>query len=216
MKKWLEECVPEVLRTWLAQTTSPMLVTMPEGKIVWCNKSFENMVGYTIEEIDYSNIGWGGLTVDHTDLKIDLELANKLEEGDRKEYSLFKSYKTKSGNIVPVVIHVLRYPQTGKFEFCLVSITPTSNQISSISEQIETVRSDMIRLVEAVSMYSQKTSQEGFLDKYIKLYDKRPIPIILATLAISSLLFGDRVVQLYKSLSNGFKTEPEVIYVREK
>jgi hypothetical protein len=142
-------------------------------------------------------------------------MAAKLEAGEKTEYSLFKSYKSKNDKIVPVLIHVLRYPQAGTFEFCLVSITPTNNQISSMSEQIESIRSDMIKLVEAVSAYSDKTQEESVLDRYVKAFDKRPIPTILATLLICSLLFGDRAVELYKSITKGFSSEPQIIYIKE-
>lgn len=215
MKKWIDECVPEILRTWITETACPMLVTMPDGKICWANNAFEDLVEYNLEEIEYKQIGWDDLTVDHSDVAIDLDMSKKIERGEKTEYSLFKSYKSKNNKLIPVIVHVLRYPQRGPFEFCLVSITPTNNQINSVSEQIESIRSDMIKLVEAVSSYSENSEERSLLYKYIRVYEKSPIPVLLITLIIGSLLFGDRVTELYKSFSNGFKNEPQIIYIKE-
>jgi len=147
---WLDEQTPEAPRYWIRSTMSPMLATLQDGRILWANSSFQRLVEYTAVELTDGErpVYWTDLTVDRGDLAHDLQMAEGLVRGDQTEYQLTKEYKTKSGEIVPVVIHVVRFPSSGDFQCFLVTCYPLRHGEQAALFELQEFRATVERMSE--------------------------------------------------------------------
>ncbi|NLM20925.1 MAG: PAS domain S-box protein [Peptococcaceae bacterium] len=68
-----------------------------DGKVIRCNKAFENMIGYTLEEL--SNMDWVAIT-HPDDLEKENPLAKELLTGVRDYYEIEKRYLHKDGSVL--------------------------------------------------------------------------------------------------------------------
>ncbi|NLL51668.1 MAG: PAS domain S-box protein [Peptococcaceae bacterium] len=68
-----------------------------DGKVIRCNKAFENMIGYTLKEL--SNMDW--VAINHPDdLEKENPLAEELLTGVRDYYEIEKRYLHKDGSVL--------------------------------------------------------------------------------------------------------------------
>lgn len=108
---WHRDIPCEVLRHWIHTSSAPMLISKYSGKILCCNPATERLLGYTSEEFAADRAGWDSLT-NSADLEIDKVLAKQVALGERDQYNMLKTYKTKSGANVEVDICVGLSPET--------------------------------------------------------------------------------------------------------
>lgn len=184
-KMWLDRQTPGVLRQWLKATNVPMLATRPDGAILWANQAYEDLVGYASTEL----VGvrtWIELTSGAADSEGDAKMAELIASGERTEYSFRKAYLHKTQQPRPVRIHVLRYPAHGPFEFFLVSVLPLDADVS-VLEEVESIQ---VRLVELMSQ------NRNSLEHVTELAKAHPIVATVIAAVLSTLLFGDRVLEL--------------------
>lgn len=89
------------------------------GQFVLANPAYQNMLGYTEEEL--TNLTF--MDVTHPDdLDIDIELAEKVRRGEIDKYALPKRYIRKDGTIVSVILYVTGVlDEDGDFKYFLVS-----------------------------------------------------------------------------------------------
>ena len=189
---WLETKPPEMMKFWLRATSLPMLATMPDGEILWCNESFEQLVGYSSTEI-CGNITWIDLTVQSIDAEHDQNMAMEVQSGMRHEYLFRKAYRHKGGEIVPVEIHVMRWPLQGDFQWFLVSVLPIEGQRAAL-KQMEIIQSQMVQLMEKPTSWEQ-------LARAVQKYPK--IAFFIGSV-LATLLFGSRVIEIVQELAGTF------------
>lgn len=130
---WLRAQERDVLETFLRQSDHCVLASEPDGTCLWANESFLSRMKYTESELTgYKNDQtgkfvdgkkWTQFTVPDENLDADVQAVHELEQGKRTEYRCKKQYIPKDSAPEDVLIHVLRYPMSGAFKFCLVSVT---------------------------------------------------------------------------------------------
>lgn len=187
---WLRTKNKETLETWLRETSIPMLATMPNGDILWANQAYEDLVGFTLVELQQIEEGWKWLTVDDADTENDTQMAGAVVHGERTQYHFRKQYRHKSGEFKSVEIHVLRYPLAGEFQFFLVSVIALDHGFSKVIEEMDTMKEIILRLAQRPDAY----------DKVKELVMAYPKITMIALGALLYLIFGDRVLEIYKAI----------------
>lgn len=137
MKKWLSDSERMLLEQWIDGTTHPMAATLQDGRVLYANKAWQRVIGYTDIEYD-SGVKWTEITIDSNDLKLDTALALETMKGERQSYQFSKTYRHKEHHPIPGFVFVQRYPLTGgeeEFECFLVSFHPSQQtELSIITE----------------------------------------------------------------------------------
>lgn len=193
---WIELQEDEHLRHWLRRTSIPMQVTLADGTILWCNEAFERLVDYTIVEIEQQNITWLDLTVSKKDVEADKKMAAKVVVGERQHYEFRKRYRNKSGDVVDVIIHVLRCPAAGEFECFLVSVVPLDKTTQKTLHKID----ELHRIV--THMYENPTPR---IAKSVADWAKEyPRMAAIVGLFLFTFLFGDRVLEIAQKIAELF------------
>lgn len=199
---WLNERPPEMLREWLRGTSAPMLVTVLEGdgRILWCNQSFEQLLQYTSVEYyrDHNPITWKQLTIDRGDLEADTMMAQEVIDGTRLEYQLAKQYKRKDGTPCNVQIHVMRYPLQGGFECFLVTVYPLDQGSGFALLELQQIRGDLIALMERMPKPGEDTPTQS--DRLFNWINDNPKRGTIAVVFVAFLLFGDRVLEVVAAI----------------
>lgn len=189
---WLRTLGQEELDHWLRRTDVPLLASLPEGQILWCNRAFEVLTGYTVSELH--NMTWRDLTDDADDLTADIEMAYQVQRGERESYQLQKRYRTKHGPSKRVMIHVLRNPYSGAFKCYFVSVIPLDAGYETALNEIQQVRGMMLELMAKLS------EDKTLWTKYMEHWKKYPIPVTIATIVTLVFLLGDRLLEIIKDV----------------
>lgn len=202
---WLDDSATDLVKNWIRRTAVPMLATDVDGTIFWCNGAFENLIDYTSAEIHSEThpITWTALTVDGSDLVNDQAMAEAVKAGHRLDYQLMKQYRTKGGNVTDVLVHAMRYPLTGDYKCCLVSIYPIRHGTEFALQELRELRVQMLTVVEHVTK-----PEESEMLKFLEWSDKNPKKAAFLVLFFSSLLFGDRVINTFKAIIAALKDIP--------
>lgn len=187
---WLKEQKQGVLEEWLRHTKAPMLATLPSGEILWVNAAFEDLLNWTSVEL-VGKMTWKELTDNKEELKADIELAAECIAGTRHNYQLQKPYRTKNGPQKRVVIDVVRYPQTGEFEFFLVTVFPVDRGVEFAMAQLAEIRTMLVQLI------GQQPSGLTF-GKVTEFSKDRPLIAAAIATLLGVLLFGERVFEILK------------------
>jgi len=200
---WINSKPEGLMRYWLVNTKTPMIASLPNGDILWVNRSFEGLVGYASAEV-VGKLSWKDLTQDKDDLAADVAMMEELSKGERESYQLQKEYITKHSKPVKVVIDVLRYPP-GKedLECFLVSAIPVEEGLQFAMGELSAIREILVGLA-AVSATPNKISI-GF-DDIQNWYKNNPVLSTAITLIICTLLFGERVLEIMQTF--GIKIGP--------
>lgn len=185
---WLNKQSSGLLQTWLGRTDAAMLASKPCGEILWCNRSFERLLGYTAVEL-IGKITWKDLTDDDEELHADEQLVTEMIAGERNSYQLHKQYQRKNSPTIPVVIDVLRYPQHGDFECFLVTVFPIDRSVDFTLGQLEEFRSLLLEII--------KHQPHGLT--FAKVHSwafRHPYVATVIGILLSVFLFGDRVLEI--------------------
>lgn len=202
---WLDDQPGELVKHWLRHTSTPMLATLLDGTILWANRSFEEMIGYSSVELygkhEPNTIKWTDLTVDHGDLHYDQVMAKSVIDGEIQDYQITKQYKTKTGSLVDVIIHVTRYPSAGSFQCFLVSIYALKVDVQQTYEELREVRAilfDLCAIMDKANInQSLGTAVYNFLSS-------NPKVAYLIGGVLSVLLFGSRVIEIIQEIKSLF------------
>ena len=189
---WLETQKIKLLKYWIEQTSAPMLVSSSDGQILWVNEAFEELLGWSRPEI-CGKMTWMDITANDVELEADLEMVSEMVIGNRTSYQLQKMYKTKNGPPKRVLIDVVRYPQAGLLEFCLVTVMPIEANLEYIVGQITTIQ----------QLLSQsKTGSKYNISYVLELIEKYPKAVTLLLLIIAVVFFGDQVLDVVKAIGS--------------
>lgn len=194
---WLEQLDADELRHWLQHTSVPMMASLPDGKILWCNQACENMTGYTMYEL--IKMDWRALTDGMDDLAADIEAAKEVEAGVRKDYKIHKLYRTKNGPSKRVILHVMRNPIEGTFGSCFVSIYPIDWGYEFSLAILQEMQDQQLKIFALLS-----SPAPTWLQQYLDAYKKHPTPTVMATVGALTFIFGNRVLEIAAAVSKLF------------
>ena len=204
---WINNKPEGLLRYWLTNTKAPMIASMPDGTILWVNRSFERMIGYVSAEI-VGKLSWKDLTQDKDDLAADIAMMEELATGERTQYQLQKEYLTKHDKPVKVVIDVMRYPNgTQELECFLVTAVPIDEGLQFAMGELSAIREILLGLSAVMSTPQQNKLVIGF-DDIQSWYKNNPLISTALTIVIATLLFGERVIEIIQAFGIKFGTTP--------
>lgn len=199
--RWIEGLECAGLHYWLVETRVPMLAKKPDGSILWANPAFEQLLGYTVSELtDPNRVSWHRLTGDAADLAADLEMGADVVAGRRTDYQLAKTYITKTGSPVRVMVHVLRFPMSGPFDFYMVSVTPLDTVAAQVMLEVEALRTEFIKLAEHVA----KPAAPTLSDKVFDWAKGHPMYAGIVSVFMAFILFGSRVSEIVREIKSIF------------
>lgn len=209
---WLEQAKIEALQLLVKKSSSQYLASTIDGnKILWANDSFCEWSQYTLPELLRKT--WLELSVNDGDLAADLEMARALVNGDVKSYTVQKRYMPKNSRPEIGNLHVVRYPETGPFEFCWCLWEPLRNGTAQAFELALESQGKMVaimtELTQEVKTVTNKTEVESFLLSGLRLSIKYPKVAMFLIVVILGLGQADSVVSTLQRL--GFLPPPPVI-----
>lgn len=111
-----------------------------DGRFVWANESWCNLLGYTLGELEEKT--WKDLTPIN-DIGADEVAVQSVISGVSDEYQMQKHYITKSGKLIPVWLYVHRFPELGDvtmFVSCTEPITNTDVELQKVKEEVRVLQ----------------------------------------------------------------------------
>lgn len=206
---WLQEADCALLKSWLQNTSVPSITSAVDGKIYWCNKAFEEMIGYSEYELTLGQGGkgtsWYQLSVTDDSLEADKKMTEELMAGRRVEYTCRKRYIPKNQSPIWVELHVMRWPREGTDVHCFLVIILPLHQETNYSTQIIM---DQIKLLRENQEIILKESTRGNIEtlaiSLARIINANPKPAAMVFLFILAMLLGSellRAVETIKKLS---------------
>jgi PAS domain S-box-containing protein len=206
---WLQEADCALLKSWLQNTSVPSITSAVDGRIYWCNKAFEEMIGYSEFELTLGQggrgISWYQLSVSDDSLEADKKMTEELMAGRRVEYTCRKRYIPKNQSPIWVELHVMRWPREGTDVHCFLVIILPLHQETNYSTQIIM---DQIKLLRENQEIILKESTRGNIEtlaiSLARIINANPKPAAMVFLFILAMLLGSellRAVETIKKLS---------------
>ncbi len=208
---WIDSVPSQALKQWIVGTKIPMLASMPDGSILWCNVAFEEFLEYSIVELVGDNgKTWSDLTSSSEDAAADLILVAQLEAAARREYTFQKSYRTKAGVDRKCIIHVMRYPESGEFNCCLVSVIPLDVSGDMLLQEMQELRAHQVGHSELLSKILEVMTNKppSYLERYLEFSKENPIQSAVVTLFLLSLVLGNYVLHIASAIRETFWGSP--------
>jgi PAS domain S-box-containing protein len=189
---WIDKQTNSLIKHWLRSTSAPMLASTESGEILWCNTALEKLLGYTEPELTRAvdPVTWTDITGSRSDLSVDQALVSEVIIGTRQSYQLQKQYRHKSGQLVDVIIHVMRWPAIDEMECFLVTVYPVGIAAEQMVQQLISLETTLGEIVKLISQ-----PQASDFDRMTNWIEKHPHVSKGIALFLAFLLFGDRVVE---------------------
>lgn len=126
----------------------PLACVSLDGRFVWCNQAFCELVGYSIREL--MDLTWPEITATE-DVGGDLAGVQQIKDGERSEYYLEKTYIRKDGAAVRVSLLVHRFPEFGQLTCFIAAASAEGEKVNgsdfrSLKQDVEILRVEIHRL----------------------------------------------------------------------
>lgn len=194
--QWIDQ-QSDAVSHWLTASKCPMLVSTADGSVRWVNRATEDLFGYTSSEflgIGTKPLSWEDLTIDQRDIAADHAMVAALMAGERSEYTLAKSYRSKTGSPIPTRIHVLRWPPVGEVECFLVTVLP-------LDVDNEFLRDEILAMRHAFAEWTATNQQQHpVLMRFASWAADNKAAAAALLLWVSALIAGDRVIDIAAQL----------------
>ncbi len=138
----------------LSRLETPVAVKASDGRFVWANNSFEEMIGYSMPELKVRK--WRDVTY-HEDIGAEEATLESIRSGEVNCCSLTKTYRNKSGNAVRRQLKIWRWPKDtdadvelliveASVEACTIDdLREVSNRINTRLDQVENMARKSVR-----------------------------------------------------------------------
>ena len=211
---WLESLDCKALKLMAQTSTSMYIASLPNGKILWANRSFLDWSKYTLHESTSKN--WKDISVKDDSLEADLKELETLNEYELT-YSVQKSFIPKGSAPNVGMLHVTRYPSTGEIEFCWCRWEPFYNGTAKAFEASLRAQAKFTESFDALSTQiramTNKTVEERALTSLISLIQKYPKASWIIALLMLTTFIGNNTTSLFQRLG---LFGPEVVKVLEE
>ena len=200
---WLDELQGcDSLKAFLQHTTVPLLVSRPEGAILWANAAFLNWSGFSGAELQ--KYGWKQITVPGDELDADTKKAESWDDF-APVYSQLKQYYRKNQSPAWGVVSPMRFPPYGPIEFCITTWLPcegTSDKSLELAvTYIQASEKEIKALKDTVSAYSIITEEQRFIMNAVVVAQKHP-RITWGVLAVGLGLLGlNNALEILKTIN---------------
>lgn len=201
---WLENQKPENLKSWLRNMKVPAFAADVDGCLLWCNPEFEELIGYTINEL--VTMHWIDLAETKFEKDNTIAMNKETSDGRRPGYMARKDYRCKDGPPIKCIEDVLRSPIAGDFECFLVTIQPINNGFGFAVERLEEVHAKFDAFMLAFKQASETPAELkiGLSDVH-NAAREHPIIATVCLLLFGVLLFGERVIEIVQLVVGVFQ-----------
>lgn len=202
---WLQEADCALLKSWLQNTSVPSITSAVDGRIYWCNKAFEEMIGYSEYELTIGQggrgISWHQLSVADDSLEADMKMSEELVAGRRIEYTCRKRYVPKNQNPIWVELHVMRWPREGTDVHCFLVIAMPIQQETNYSTQLIM---DQIKLLlanqEVLLKETTRSDTENIAMAIARVINSNPKRAAIVFMFILAMLLGSEMLRAVETL----------------
>lgn len=203
----------KILQHWVVEGKVPRLISKADGSILWCNPEFEDLVGYSLAEFHRGTMDWRKLTTNQLELETDEEMVRQVLNGDRRDYTLIKSYQSKTRGLVRVQLCAQRWPpatDTADEVLFLCEALPLNGHHPASCETTHRVMARLAKDVQAmrdeiVNLKSPATEMSDVIEWIVKQIQSHPKTWLSIGSVILVLLLGDAgfalVMRILKAIS---------------
>lgn len=206
----------KLIEHWIVYGCIPKLISVNDGRIIWCNRSFEEFIGYTLAEFSNGSVKWTDITPDPIELQNDKDMFECVLSGERQDYTMVKSYRPNGRPAVRVKIHVERWPTEGEHvELFLVTVMPLLNgqllayettirEVSELKTETLNLKKEVKSLVDYLTQATVDSEIIEAIRPVIKIVSRYPRRAMIVAAAVTLLLLGDAGVQTIKRMAQVF------------
>lgn len=197
---WVNNAPIEDLKYFLRHTHIQIIVSKPDGTIIWANESFCNYIQYTLYELQ--RIGWKNISQHGLDLEADTNQLDSLTPSSN-QYSVQKKYIPKNGKPELGTLTVLAFFKDSKIDYCLTVWEPLKNGTAAAFDLAITSTNNMSKaineLATSVGTLTAQKEEERFLLSVFKMAQKYPKITILIVVSILGLTgFNNAITTLQR------------------
>jgi PAS domain S-box-containing protein len=195
----LEGC--SELKAFLQHTQVCVIVSRPDGSILWANNAFEEWSGYDSSEL--VKLGWKQITVPGDELRKDSDRAEQWETYS-PIYSIQKQYYRKNKTACWGTLTAMRFPPMGDISFCVCTWVPheevTNAALEAAMLAIGKAEKASKELYDSFTAYSQISTEQKFIMTAVQLAQKYP-KIAWAIVVFGFALFGvNNALEILKTI----------------
>lgn len=197
---WLTNASVEDIKYFIRHSHLNIIVSKPDGSILWANDSFCNYIQYTLYELQ--RIGWKNISQHGSDLDADTNQLNSLTPNNN-QYSVQKRYIPKNGKPELGTLNVIAFFKDDKIDYCLTVWEPLKNGTAAAFELAITTTNNMSKAINELStnigtLTAQK-EEEKFLLASVRMAQKYPKITILIIVSILGLTgFNNAITTLQR------------------
>lgn len=199
---WLYQAPTQIKDAWLQSTSAMLLASLPDGTILWTNEAFQKFIGYTAYELEHMT--WFELSVPDSNLEADKVAADQLMLGYIPHYEVKKYYIPKNEAPRWVRLFVQRYPSTGEFECCLVTVFPIEEKLSQfyaeMLERLDRSMEPVQELVDIIKRDHQVTESERLAGSMARLINTSPAHAKFWFFVIVAIIIGPNFFSTIKAV----------------
>lgn len=199
---WLQELEGcSELKAFLQHTQVCVIVSKPDGSILWTNNAFQEWSGYSSHELE--KLGWKQITVPGDELRKDTDKTEQWETYS-PIYSVQKQYYRKNRTPCWGTLTAMRFPPAGDIHFCVCTWVPheevTNAALDAALVAIDKSELAAKSLLESFNAYSQISTEQKFIMTAVQLAQKYP-KIAWAIVVFGFALFGvNNALEILKTI----------------
>lgn len=201
MTQWIESVDCKALRTMASNSTSMYLVSLPDGQILWANRSFLDWSKYTLHEL--TAMTWIDLSAKDDGLVADMNEVKSLDQYSLS-YSVQKRYIPKGASPQLGNLYVTRYPPSGQIEFCWCRWEPLYNGTAKAFEASLKSQADfsisIAELARQVSAMRSQSVEERAFGSVIQLAQKYPKASWVVFVILVFMVAGNNTISILNNV----------------
>lgn len=204
----------------------PCSITTSDGKFLWANRAWCNMLGYSYQEL-LGVVRWDQITSNKEDLETDLLMLQQLIDGKEISYEIIKYYITKGQERVHVRVTITRIPYSGQIDWFFVeaevlgdeekeALDYASAQISKLADTFTTSHTEIVDRIDKLIIQQERVinlweksqwfSQICYsgVTAMMSYAEKNPVYATITVIVIATLMFGSPVVETIREVASLF------------
>lgn len=182
---------------WFRKNKTMMVIIDKTGKVIACNDTFLQWIGYSEYEFQRDNnpVTWWDISINDGAGDADKVLFNRCFDGNIDHYSLRKQIVPNGSSPHLVDIFGLGFPPIEETKFILLEIYDLKNGTKRAFEELLILQQNTTKSLESISE-SLKIVEQNLISKFTIWVSEKPVVLIFLFLLFSFLIFGRSVLEI--------------------